>query len=405
METINSQKVFRAGEVIMRQGEFGECAYIIDSGQVEILIEKTNGLVQRVGTRGPGTVIGEMAIVDDEPRVATIKAVEDCRLLEITRSDFHRRLKSADPVIQMISQIILTRYRDMLVRASIFKEPGTFPTPEELEREFVGQTNAIETIKIANEFKAAMDAGQLSLNYQPIINLQNGEVEGFEALMRWNHPEKGFISPGVFIPVAEDSGLIVEASRWALRESCRALKRIEGKVGYQGKLFMSVNFSSTDFAEESFLEHLYNILSETDVPASQVHLEITERLLMSQPDNAKETLSMCRKAGLGISIDDFGTGYSSLSYLHYYPIDTLKVDQSFVRNMGKDKTAAELVKSIVALGQNMHMHTIAEGVETAAEAAQLRDMGCQSAQGYYFAKPLPENDITNVVANWKNPVF
>ena len=132
METINSQKVFRAGEVIMRQGEFGECAYIIDSGQVEILIEKTNGLVQRVGTRGPGTVIGEMAIVDDEPRVATIKAVEDCRLLEITRSDFHRRLKSADPVIQMISQIILTRYRDMLVRASIFKEPGTFPTPEEL---------------------------------------------------------------------------------------------------------------------------------------------------------------------------------------------------------------------------------------------------------------------------------
>ena len=136
-----------------------------------------------------------------------------------------------------------------------------------------------------------------------------------------------------------------------------------------------------------------------------VHLEITERLLMSQPDNAKETLSMCRKAGLGISIDDFGTGYSSLSYLHYYPIDTLKVDQSFVRNMGKDKTAAELVKSIVALGQNMHMHTIAEGVETAAEAAQLRDMGCQSAQGYYFAKPLPENDITNVVANWKNPVF
>jgi CRP-like cAMP-binding protein len=130
METINSQKVFRAGEVIMRQGEFGECAYIIDSGQVEILIEKTNGLVQRVGTRGPGTVIGEMAIVDDEPRVATIKAVEDCRLLEITRSDFHRRLKSADPVIQMISQIILTRYRDMLVRASIFKEPGTFPRPK-----------------------------------------------------------------------------------------------------------------------------------------------------------------------------------------------------------------------------------------------------------------------------------
>lgn len=406
METINSQKIFRAGETIMRQGEQGECAYVIDEGQVEILIEKTNGLVQRVGTRGPGTIIGEMSLVDDEPRTATVKAVQDCKMLEISRADFHRRLKSSDPVIQMISHIILTRYRDMLTRAAIFKEPGVFPTPEDLERGYVEQTNAIETIKMANEFKNAMDKGELSLHYQPIVDLKTGDVQGFEALMRWIHPEKGFISPGVFIPVAEDSGLIVEASRWALRESCRALKRIEGKTGYgHNKLFMSVNFSSTDFAEESFLEHLYNILSETDVPAKQIHLEITERLLMSQPDNAKDTLSLCRKAGLGVSIDDFGTGYSSLSYLHYYPIDTLKVDQSFVRNMKKDKTAMELVKSIIALGHNMNMHTIAEGVEDAEEAALLRDMGCASAQGYFFAKPMPEKDVADRLTNWKPQAY
>ncbi len=405
METINSQKIFRAGEVIMRQGDMGECAYVIDDGQVEILIEKTNGLVQRVGTRGPGTIIGEMSLVDDEPRTATVKAVQDCKLIEISRGDFNRRLKSADPVIQMISQIILTRYRDMLTRAAIFKDPGTFPTPEDLERGFVEQTNAIETIKMANEFKTAMERGELSLNYQPIIDLSTGRIEGFEALMRWIHPEKGFISPGVFIPVAEDSGLIIEASRWALRESCKALKRIESHSGKDGKMFMSVNFSSSDFAEESFLDHLYAILSETDVPATQVHLEITERLLMTQPDNAKDTLSLCRKAGLGISIDDFGTGYSSLSYLHYYPIDTLKVDQSFVRNMKKDKTAKELVKSIIALGHNMNMHTIAEGVEDADEAAMLREMGCASAQGYYFAKPLPESEIGKLVMNWTAPAF
>lgn len=402
METINSQKIFRAGEIIMRQGEHGESAYVIDEGQVEILIEKTNGLVQRVGTRGPGTIVGEMSLVDDEPRTATVKAVQDCKMLEITRADFHRRLKTADPVIQMISHIILTRYRDMLTRAAIFKEPGTFPTPEDLERGYVEQTNAIETIKMAAEFKNAMEQGQLSLHYQPIVDLKSGAVQGFEALMRWYHPEKGFISPGIFIPVAEDSGLIVEASRWALRESCRALKRIEDRIGYGHKFFMSVNFSSTDFAEESFLEQLYNTLSETDVPAKQIHLEITERLLMSQPDNAKETLSLCRKAGLGISIDDFGTGYSSLSYLHYYPIDTLKVDQSFVRNMRKDKTAMELVRSIIALGHNMNMHTIAEGVEDAEEAAMLRDMGCASAQGYFFAKPLPEKEIADKIAAW-NP--
>lgn len=395
-----SQKVFQAGEIIMAQGERGECAYIIEEGQVEILIEKANGLVQRVATRGKGTVIGEMAIVDDEPRVATVKAIEDCTLLEISREDFNRRLKNSDPVIRMIAQIILTRYRDMLTRAAIFRDPGTFPTPEDLEREHVDQTNAVETIKIANEFKTALETGQLSLHYQPIIDLKTGEVEGFEALMRWMHPEKGPISPGVFIPIAEDSGLIVEASRWALRESCNALKRIGGKAGYDNKFFMSVNFSSTDFAEKNFIEQLYNILSATDVRPDKVHLEITERLLMSQPDNAKETLNMCRKAGLGISIDDFGTGYSSLSYLHYYPIDTLKIDQSFVRNMNKDKTARELVKSIVSLGHNMNMRTIAEGVETIEEAALVSEMGCESAQGYYFARPLAEADVTNLVTNW-----
>ncbi len=397
-----SQKTFKAGDVIMRQGEHGECAYVIEEGQVEILIEKTNGLIHRVGTRGPGTVIGEMAIVDDEPRVATVKAVADCKLLEITRSDFNRRLKSADPVIQMIAQIILTRYRDMLTRAAIFREPGTFPTPEDLEREHVGQSNAVETIKIANEFRAAMDNGELSLHYQPIIDLQTGQIQGFEALMRWLHPEKGHISPGIFIPVAEDSGLIVDASRWALKEACKALKRIQGRTGYDRQLFMSVNFSSTDFAEENFLEQLYTTLSATDVEPELVHLEITERLLMTQPDNAKETLSMCRKAGMGISIDDFGTGYSSLSYLHYYPIDTLKIDQSFVRNMSKDDTARELVKSIISLGKNMNMHTIAEGVEDMSEANALRDMGCDAAQGYFFSRPMDEATITDVVRSWPN---
>lgn len=384
----------------MRQGEHGECAYIIEEGQVEILIEKTNGLIQRVGTRGAGTVIGEMAIVDDEPRVATIKALADCKLLEISRSDFHRRLKSADPVIQMIAQIILTRYRDMLTRAAIFHEPGAMPTPEDLERETVGQTNAMETIKIASEFRNAMDNGELSLHYQPIIDLGTGKIQGFEALMRWTHPEKGNISPAIFIPVAEDSGLIVDASRWALKEACKALRRIQGKAGYDRNLFMSVNFSSTDFAEENFLDQLYTTLSATDVEPERVHLEITERLLMTQPDNAKETLNMCRKAGLGISIDDFGTGYSSLSYLHYYPIDTLKIDQSFVRNMSKDQTAKELVKSIISLAKNMNMHTIAEGVEDENEARQLTEMGCDSAQGYFFARPMDEATITEIVRNW-----
>ena len=405
MDVTQPRKIYKTGDVIMRQGDQGDTAYIIEKGMVEILIEKPNGTIQRVGTRGEGTIIGEMAIVDSEPRIATIKALEDCSLFEISKSDFHRRLKTSDPVIGIITQVILTRYRDMLTRSAILKETATYPTPEDLERGYLQQQNTMETIKLANDFRAAIGTDQLTLHYQPIMNLKTGHVDGFEALMRWNHPEKGPISPAIFIPIAEDTGLIIDASRWALREACRALKRIEGRAGYEKHLFMSVNFSSTDFAEENFLDHLYTILSETDVPASQIHLEITERLLMSQPQNAKETLNMCRKAGLGVSIDDFGTGYSSLSYLHYYPIDTLKIDQSFIRNMRADKTSLELVKSIIGLGQNMNMKIIAEGVEHAEEASLLKNMGCERAQGFHFHRPLTEKAILENIQSWaKMPV-
>ncbi|MDB5490869.1 MAG: cyclic nucleotide-binding domain protein [Micavibrio sp.] len=396
-----SKHEYKAGQTIMQQGDKGESAYIIEEGTVEIYIER-NGRIQNVGTRGPGALIGEMAIVDDAPRTATIRALQHCKLLEITRDDFANRLESSDPVLQMISQVILTRYRDMLARADILGEGSTFPPPELMEQEHAAQMDVIESIKIGNEFQKALAAdNELSLHYQPIINLQTGQVAGFEALMRWIHPEKGFISPGVFIPIVEKNGMIIEASRWGLRESCKALKRIESKIGREENLFMSVNFSSADFASENFLDHVYQILSETDVRAEHLKLEITERLLIQQPDNAKEVLEMCRAAGMSIAIDDFGTGYSSLSYLYYFPIDTLKIDQSFVRAMTREAKSLELVRSIVGLGKNLKMKIVAEGVETVEEARILRDMGCDLVQGYYFAKPLPENDVTELLKSWR----
>jgi EAL domain-containing protein (putative c-di-GMP-specific phosphodiesterase class I) len=402
----DTYKSFKAGSIIMRQGEKGESAYIIEKGRVEIMIERPGGKTQSVGTRGPGTMIGEMAIVDNAPRTATVKAVEDCDLLEITQEDFSRRLNSADPVLKMTAQVILTRYRDTLTRAEIRGDNYNWPPAEALELRHAEMTDAVGNIKIANDLKAALNNKELSLHYQPIVNLQkNGQVAGFEALMRWNHPTKGPISPGIFIPIAEESGLIVKASQWALRESCRALKRIEGTTGYDTGLYMSVNFSSTDFASEDFVGSVYNTISESDVKPSQVHIEITERLLMLQPDNAKDTLNMCRKAGMSIAIDDFGTGYSSLSYLHYFPIDTLKIDQSFVRDMHKNEPSKALVKSIIDLGKNLKMKIVAEGVETKEEATELKKLGCDLAQGYYFAKPMPEKEVTALLQDWPSKPF
>lgn len=342
-----------------------------------------------------------MAIVDAAPRAATVRALKDCKMLEISREDFSQRLKSSDPVIQMVSQVILTRFRDTLARAEILHESAAVPPPEILERNYATQTDVVESVKISNEFKQALDSDELALHYQPIIDLQKGIVIGFEALMRWTHPDKGFISPGVFIPIAEKSGLIVDASKWALKESCAALKRMEAALGQKEKLYVSVNFSSHDFAESDFVENTVGTTLASGLQPWQIKLEITERLLMQQPDMAKDTLQKCKDAGMGISIDDFGTGYSSLSYLYYFPIETLKIDQSFIRAMEKDTRSRELVKSIIGLGQNMGLSIIAEGVETQEEAGILRDMGCEAAQGYHFAKPLPEDKVIELLRHWQ----
>lgn len=386
----------------MQQGEKGTCAYLIEEGSVEIEIADSEGCARKVGTRGPGSIIGEMAMLDDLPRVATIRALENCHMIEITREDFARRLDHADPVLRMVSQVILTRYRDMLMRSELRSESAAFPPPDEVERTLAMEADTVDQIKLANELREAMNNGDLELYYQPILNLQDNVIQGFEALMRWDHPERGFVSPGIFIPIAEDTGLILESSAWALEEACRALKRIERASGFHDELYMSVNFSSADFSSDNFVEGVYATLSATDVQARNICLEITERILMDQPDTARDTLEMCRKAGMGIAIDDFGTGYSSLSYLHTFPIQTLKIDRSFIRDMMKNETIYELVRSIVGLGKNLKMHVTAEGIESPEESKALRDFGCDSAQGFYFARPMPEKDVIRLLAQWKD---
>lgn len=389
----SNQKKFKAGEIIMAQGQPGTSAYIIEEGRVEILVAHGRDEAQSFGTRGPGAMIGEMSLIDKAPRTATVKALEDCVLLEITEADFTRRLEAADPVLKMTSKVILTRYRDTLARSRIAGDAQNWPPAEAVELNHAEESRAIDMIKLANDFETALHNHELELHYQPIIDMQSGALKGFEALMRWTHPDKGFISPDVFIPVAEESGLIVEASKWALSEACKALRRIEGRAGFDHALFMSVNFSSRDFAADGFVEAVYSTLNTTGVRPENLHLEITERLLMGQPENARETLEKCKDGNIGISIDDFGTGFSSLSYLHHFPIDILKIDRSFVMNMVHDVKSMALVRSIITLGKNMGMKIIAEGVETLEESQILRDLQCDLAQGYYFAKPMGEADI------------
>tara|TARA_R110001606_G_scaffold306972_5_gene454025 strand:- start:482 stop:1702 length:1221 start_codon:yes stop_codon:yes gene_type:complete len=394
METPKAEKLFKAGEVIMSQGEMGSCAYFIQEGRVRIVVEKADGSFLDMGTRGPGSIIGEMAIVDNQPRSATIESLENCTLLEITKEDFARSVKGANPIVRLISQVILMRYRDILRRSHTLTEdlPGS-PSPEDSERAYAEQTNVVESIKLANEFKVAIAAKQLILHYQPIYSISTGQVLGFEALMRWQHPLRGLVSPDEFIPMAEDSGLIIEACRWALGEVCEMLSRLDAVRPELKDLYVSVNFSATDFEESNFLEVFSEILQRNSTAAKRIHIEITERLLLKRPKNVKETLDNCHKLGMKVVIDDFGTGYSSLSYLHQYPIDTLKIDRSFIHNMRSDKAVLGLVKSILTLRENMGIAIIAEGVEQLEEVQLLSQLNCDTAQGFYFSRPISESAL------------
>lgn len=381
------RQIFEPGDIVMRQGEMGEHAYLIEEGQVEIYVT-SGGKEHILGHRGVGAIVGEMAIVDNKVRTASVRAVTPSTLLAISREDFGRRLAHADPVMKMVMQVILARYR-----AVLHGSESANLAAEAAEKEGNISEKAFETIRMTHDFREAILGYQLRLHYQPIIDVTTGKTVGFEALMRWHHPTRGMVSPATFIPIAEDSGLIVHASRWALREGIYMLNRLKQEHGFSDDWFISLNFTGLDLAAEDFADNVSETLKGTGVSPTRIKLEITERMLIDDPDGAISTLKQCREAGFTVALDDFGTGYSSLSYLHKFPIDTMKIDRSFVVEMTTSQTSFTLVKTIIALAKGLGLSVVAEGVEREDEAVLLRDNGCEMVQGYLYAKPMSEPDL------------
>ncbi len=264
------------------------------------------------------------------------------------------------------------------------------------EQESLPPVESVPIKELAREFQHAMLDHQLSLNYQPIINLQTGLVCGFETLMRWHHPQRGNISPGVFIPVAEQTGLIVEASKWALKEAIAALKRLESHVGHNENIYMSVNFSPNELSADSFLDEMYNVISASDVRPIQIQLEITGALLSIQTDKAKKTLDICRKTGLKIAIDDYGLGDPDefFPYMDNFPITAVKIDRDLICDMLTIPEEEQLVHSIITEAKKRKIEVIAEGIENKDEALKLIELGCKYGQGFYFTRALPERELT-----------
>jgi diguanylate cyclase (GGDEF)-like protein/PAS domain S-box-containing protein len=253
-------------------------------------------------------------------------------------------------------------------------------------------------LELETDLRRALERQEFRNVYQPIVALASGQIAGFEALIRWQHPTRGWLEPKDFISVAEETGLIRELGWWNLREACRQLSKWKAHPDTYSDLIISVNLSIKQFLQPNLVQDIGNLLKELALPPETLKLEITESTVMGDPSAAVDMLLQMKALGIRLAIDDFGTGYSSLSYLHRFPLDTLKIDRSFISSMCDNGDGMEIARTIMPLANNLRLDVIAEGVETAEQVAMLKKLHCKYAQGYYFSKPLAAEQVEALLA-------
>ena len=244
-------------------------------------------------------------------------------------------------------------------------------------------------LQMETDLRRAIERDELMVFYQPVVGVESGRIAGLEALVRWNHPRRGVISPGEFIPLAEETGLILPIGRWVLREACRQVRHWQKTCpGYEG-LILAVNISARQLSDARLVEEVAGALRDSGLEPSHLTLEITESVLMQDLVATTQALRQLKGLGVRLAIDDFGTGYSSLSYLKRFAVDTLKVDRSFVERLGQDRQDSAIVGTVITLAKTLSLSVTGEGIETAEQLAELRALGCDQGQGFYFTRPLP----------------
>ena len=248
-----------------------------------------------------------------------------------------------------------------------------------------------------NELRQAIKRGELRLHYQPQVCLKTGEITGMEALVRWEHPQRGLIAPNEFIPLAEETGLIVPLGWWVLDEACRQAREWHREYSTASSLVIGVNLSVKQFQEPQLVEKLGKLLRDTGLEPRYLQLEITETVVTEDVEHALKLLQELKELGVGLAIDDFGTGYSSLASLRDYPFDTLKIDKKFIRGIGDTSQDTAIVQLIVDLAHVIGMQAIVEGLETPEQRIQLENMNCDQAQGFYYSKPLASEHASDLL--------
>jgi EAL domain-containing protein (putative c-di-GMP-specific phosphodiesterase class I) len=260
----------------------------------------------------------------------------------------------------------------------------------------------LQRLALAAELRLALERNELRLYYQPKIFLKNGQLEGVEALVRWQHPIRGVVNPAEFIPMAEETGIINALGKWVMKEACLQAKRMNSAIYNHPPLLMSINISVRQFQQHDLVEQVEQIISETGVNPFYIQFEISEGIVIEEMDDVVDKLKKLKALGVRLALDDFGTGYSNLRYLKYLPIDTLKIDKSLIMGFDRDLEIIAFVQSVIGLGHSMNLMVVAEGVENMDELVKLQNVGCDLGQGFYFARPMTEEALNTLLTSEKS---
>jgi len=376
----------KAGDILFKAGDPPNSAYLLESGFMEVSATQDNMKII-LGTLSSGDILGEMAVIDNNPRTATVSATTDCVLLEIDKEQFAERLLRSDPIVRSLLEGLIGRYRGALatLRGVEKADPGHIETT-------VLKKVTVEKIRLETQLKEALDNHALDLRFQPLLDLQHNLVVGYEALVRWDHPERGFISPAEFIALAEETNLIAEVGQYVIEEACESIKALI-EAGASPHPFVSVNVSVKQLDQPEFIEKIADCVSARGLKPGSLKLEITESQSASS-SQIKDILDRCHEHKIKVALDDFGTGYSNLTQLHELDFDTIKVDQAFTRGFENNPRSLILVDSIVDMCHSLGADVLIEGIETKEMLDLSAKLNCKYAQGYFIGMPQKLEDIT-----------
>jgi diguanylate cyclase len=402
-----TRETYDADAVIFRAGDPGDAAYLVEAGRVEVVL-RAQGKQRAPETLGPGAVFGEVALLDRLPRTGTVRTLEPTVLLRIERKVVDDLLRGTDPVIVYLLRLLLERLRRERQWAEEDEPAQAGPLPQALlpsgvtiaetaSAPYAGgaapdplHASVLRTLSLSRDLSQAIAAGQLDLHYQPIFALGDGALAGFEALVRWNHPVQGLVSPDEFIPLAERTGLIRSLGHWVLARAVADWPTLRGLCDLAGpQPFVGVNLSPTELSTSGIGATILRCLREASMDPRELRIELTETAVIGNLAAVTDVTQALRRDGVGIALDDFGTGYAGLSYLQDLPFSCVKIDRAFVGQMLAAPRSMHIVKLALELSRLMDLTTVAEGIEDRATSDALRQLGCTHAQGYHLARPMP----------------